>query len=189
MAAIGTVRQQLDGLDVLRQILELAKNPDSIISAHELAKKEFSLTEKERSEAEEARAYLSQYKAVRESAEAKENEITTAQESHARDVESFLKEKADFLADVDFQRKEILDKKSEILAAEMANNSRSKLLDAANADAEKKYREMASDIALDASKNEANRASNEIEAARLASLAANLRASAVKMKEVTAEIA
>jgi hypothetical protein len=41
------IQQQLDGLAMLREVVELVKNPKLVIEAHEAARKEVALTEEE----------------------------------------------------------------------------------------------------------------------------------------------
>ena len=64
MSAQRIPSQTADGLETLKELLELAKNPKAIVEAAETARKQDELTESEREKTKEARAFLKQYDAA-----------------------------------------------------------------------------------------------------------------------------
>jgi myosin heavy subunit len=89
MVAGTRIVQQVDGLDTLKDIVELVKNPDAITKAHALARKEMALTEEEQAKVDEARAFAKEYaQKASDHAQAQKN-LEQAEKDHARRVSDF----------------------------------------------------------------------------------------------------
>jgi len=89
MAAIGSIKTQVDSLASLRELANLINNPNDIIKAHETARKQMELTEAESAKAEEARSFIAQYDSL---AKALQNSL----DIHSKDKADHEKEYAAF---------------------------------------------------------------------------------------------
>lgn len=110
------IHQQKDGLDLLRDIVELAKNPKLVVEAHEQARREFALTEEERSRTESARTDIKKAEAILVDIDAKRTAINSARDqnekmaSELETKESKLKAKEEDLV-VKISKNDALEKK------------------------------------------------------------------------------
>ncbi len=77
---------QADGLDTLRELIEFAKNPDSIVEAQETARKQIQLTEDEQAKMTAARAFIADYEAKSKELKEGEEALVSAQDKLLRDI-------------------------------------------------------------------------------------------------------
>lgn len=100
MTAQRIFQQQVDGLQSIKQLMELFKNPKSISDAAELARKEAALTEDELAKATEARALIAKADVLYKDLKEKGDELTNLQSNHATELNQFKEEKASWEAQV-----------------------------------------------------------------------------------------
>lgn len=93
MAAQRSFQQQVDGLQSIKELMELFKNPKSISEAAELARKEAALTQEEVEKATEARALIAQASELYKDLKSKSDELTELQSQHAAELNRFKEEK------------------------------------------------------------------------------------------------
>lgn len=92
MAAVGMVRIQANDLGSLRELAELVKNPDKIIEAHELARKQLALTEAEENRVTEARSFASEQAELASDFREKEDALHAEEENHKARITKFSDE-------------------------------------------------------------------------------------------------
>ena len=93
MTAQKIPQQQVDGLDTLKQLIDLAKNPQVIVDAQETARKQMRLTEDEELKVKQARDFMATYdqavadlKKRKSDAEEVERRVVEKSEQHNQSV-------------------------------------------------------------------------------------------------------
>lgn len=87
--------QQVDALALLKDLVELAKNPKLVSEAHETARNEFALTEKEKDQAEEARNLIKQNQALSLELDGQKASLELAHKNNEAELSNLNKRKED----------------------------------------------------------------------------------------------
>lgn len=188
MSAGTRILQQVDGLDTLREIIGLMKNPDAMVEAQELARKEMALTEDEKAKTDEARSFIAQYEKLSKELKAGQDALAAEKSAHADHVT-----KTSSLNEVECRR---------LAELSVTLSDRAKMHDIAekNLAAERQKFEadkgrMAEDhkaaiskMKADAADLERTRAAHETERTRLSNFETTLKAKAARLRESAADI-
>lgn len=188
MSAQVTLQRQADGLDVLRELVELVRNPDVITKSAEITREQLALTAEEESKVNEARKLLAEYDALSkeldEGREAlKRDRVLLSDESDSFDAQRSAEEnRLKNLATVLANKESVLDKKERDLLA------KEKLLADDRAALSADHKELLELAEAEGAKNAATAQANREEFARLKDYEEALKAKAAKLRESAADI-
>lgn len=108
MAVQPRLIQQHNVAEIIKEIVELAKNPQALIYLHDSLREQHALTEKEKQKANDARALITQYDKLLGDLKQKEEQINIAKTTHETNLsffeskcltqESYFKEREDKLS-------------------------------------------------------------------------------------------
>ncbi len=186
--SVGTrIPQQVDGFATLRELLDLAKNPQAIIEASETARREMALTEEEKKKVDAARDFI-----------AKHAQLSTELDNAKAALES---DKKVFSAMADRVKSELAEREKSLVGLSDSLNEKSSMLDTKDkAHADERARLDAAQSALykniksstdkineDSAKNNSLRDFLDKEKIRLTDFEANLKAKAAKLRESASE--
>jgi len=93
MSAKTVIAQQVDGLASLRELIEVIKNPNDIVKAHETARNQMELTEQQQQKYDDAKAFIAKYDAQTAQLLRDQTDLAAAQAEHAANVNQFKTEK------------------------------------------------------------------------------------------------
>lgn len=180
--------RQIDGLDSLKELAELIKNPEAIVEAQELVREQLALTDAEQAKSDEARKYIKDYDVLIDDIKAREQALAAAKSDYDTEKNSFL---ADYIAKTDGLKQwevSLKQKDADQLDVEKRQAKERTQLDNDKAAMDKTYKEALENIRESAAINEKDRQDNENEKARLADIARNLKAKAASFREQVADI-
>lgn len=103
MAAQTRLTQQVDGLTVLHELIDLAKNPDKIIAAHKIAQAELALTDEMQKKADEAKAFIARHTEFQKALQDGHSALDAAKALFDKEKEDFRAESAERMAQLDAQ--------------------------------------------------------------------------------------
>lgn len=190
MAAQTRLSQQTSDLGSLQELIDLAKNPKSIIEAHETARKQMALTEAEEAKMAEARQFIAKHAELAADLKSREDSLAKASSDHAQNID-------DFKMKVQSENYRLNSWES-MLKSTSANQDKigkEQAIAASRLATEKKEMESNSGAVLerihnDTVANEKAKVANEVEKNRLEALASDLktRIAKVKLREQAAEM-
>ncbi len=125
MSVTQRFQAQTDGLDTLRDLIELAKNPKPLLDAQEAARKQIALTQAEEKQVAEARGFIGQYEQMLSDLEQKKTAVANYEAAHSSNVASFNQERASIRKELEDQQNK-LDEKEKGLSTSLKAHEEAK---------------------------------------------------------------
>lgn len=166
--AVDTIEQHKSSMDSMKAFIDLVNDPEKVKAAHEIVRKEHTLTEEQAKKYKEALEFSEKY-----------SDLATTYNQHVEALEKAEKEHADAVTAHNDKIKEdsgALDERKEALAAgeHQLAIDRKKLEDDTK-EQESKYSELRTPIDDDIEQNRKDKEANEKERIRLEKLAKKLQ--------------
>lgn len=180
--------QQLENLSALKDLVDLVKNPSAIVSAHEEARNQMSLTSELEKKVEEAKDYIKQHASLVMQLDRFKSDLNSERcsfEDFVSKTKASLEEKENNLKSLS----ESLSSKAALQSAKDAAHAEERnALEAAKSSFEK-YKLAALDKAnAEDIKNTKDKDANDAKASNLALLEASLKAKAAKLRGAAEDI-
>lgn len=188
MSVQMTLQQKADGLDVLRELVDLIKSPEALAVAAETTRKQLALTSEEEAKVGETRKLLAEADALKADLQSREDVLTKncyllddERETFQSLRDSEVNRLKALSADLERKDAALGDKERKLLDKEKALDEQRKAMD-------DDYEEMLERANAEAAKNAATAEANVAEFVRLKEFEEVLKAKAAKLRESAADI-
>jgi hypothetical protein len=119
MAINQRIFQQGDGLDTLRDLVEIVKNPKLIEAAHDTHRKQLALTVDEQARVEEAKGFIAKHRDLDKGLRDREEALIIAQQEHATALENFNTHRTNETARIEDASNAIVEKSKDQAAVDV----------------------------------------------------------------------
>lgn len=188
MSANIRIPQQVSAFDTLRELLDLAKNPQAIVEASETARKQMALTEEEKARTDDARSFIAKHADLRKDLEEARALLDSDRKSFEEACQKIRSELDDRENSLNFNMMSYLQNFAAQEEKDKLHAEERKHLDAKHAILDKDRKELLDKISLANDANDKDKSFIASEKTRLANIEAALKAKAAKIRESAADI-